>query len=224
MKKYLININNSYSTSNINNTKIGRESKINSFKNYTKMYKFQHNKDNNYQTSVSSNELDIDKQDNILTKKYINPTDTTFPIIKVNKSEKIISINKRLIHDLNYQINRQTRKVFGNDFKYKQTINLQELNDYYIYEQTKKDIEKNKSIGKKNSVDFRTPLIYRRIANHYKKEDLVPMKIRPKINLEEVLVMHNSIFRKAMMENKCQNYYLKNNVKLRNILRRKKYK
>lgn len=221
MKQVLIDLNNS----NINNNKIVDEIKIKSLNKYSKIYKLPNNKDNNnYRTSISSNELDIDKQENTSTKKLINPTDITLPKIRKNKSQNIISINKKLISDLNYQINKQSKKIFGNDFKYKQTINLQELNDYIIYQQTKKSIENNRNKGKKCTVDFRMPLIYRRMANHYKREDLIPMKIRPKINLNDILVMHNSILRKSMMENKCQNYYLKNNVKLKYILQRKKCK
>ena len=165
-------------------------------------------------SSSSSNEIDIDKQDNFYTKKLLNATNSSFPIIRRNKSHNIISINKKLINDINYQINVTNKKIFGNYFAYKQTINLQEINDYVIYEDTKKMIQKNKINGIKNSVDFRIPLIYRRIANHYKKEDLIPMKNKPKINLNDVLIMHNSMFRKSMAENRCKNYYLKNNVKL----------
>ena len=174
------------------------------------------NKNNSFKSSFSSNEYDIDKQGNLSTKKIINPnkTETTFPKIIKSNSQKVISINKRLINDLNYQINNTNKKIFGNNFVYKQTINLQELNDYIIYERTKKNIQMNKNKGIKNAVDFRIPLVYRRIANHYKKEDLIPMKIRPRVNLEDILINHNSIFRKSMSQNSCKQYYLKNSVKL----------
>ena len=171
------------------------------------------NKNNSYKSSFSSNEYDKDKQENLSTKKFIEK-DSFLPKINKNNSQKIISINKKLINDLNHQISATNKKIFGNDFIYKQTINLQELNDYIIYEQSKKNITTNKNKGMKNTFDFRMPLVYRRIANHFKKEDLIPMKIRPKINLEDILINHNSIFRKSMTQNRCKNYYLKKSIKL----------
>ena len=44
-------------------------------------------------SSSSSNEIDIDKQDNFYTKKLLNATNSSFPIIRRNKSQNIISIN-----------------------------------------------------------------------------------------------------------------------------------
>ena len=168
-----------------------------------------------YKTSTfSSNEYDIDKQELITRKKVKNGSQIILPKISKNVSQRFISINRKLINDLNHQINEWNKKVFGNSFNYKQTINLQELNDYVIYEQTKKNVENNKKKGIKNSVDFRIPLVYRRIANHFKKEDLIPMKIKPKINLEDILIQHNSILRKTMSKNNCRKYYLKKNIKL----------
>ena len=176
------------------------------------------NKNNSFKSSFSSNEYDIDNQGNLSTKKLIinNELETLFPKIIKDNSQKILSINKKLINDLNYQINYTNKKIFGNDFIYKQTINLQELNDYIIFEHTKKKIQTNKSKGLKNTIDFRMPLIYRRIANHYKKEDLIPMKNKARINLEDILINHNSIFRKAISQNSCRQYYLKNNIKIMN--------
>lgn len=183
------------------------------------------NKNNSFKSSFSSDEYDIDKQENISTKKIIyNNIEPIFPKIIKNNSQKILSINKKLINDLNYQINRTNKKIFGNEFIYKQTINLQELNDYIIFERTKKNMEINKNKGLKNTIDFRMPLIYRRIANHYKKEDLIPMKIKPRVNLEDILINHNSIFRKSISQNSCKQYYLKNNIKVMNKNYLNKYK
>ena len=183
------------------------------------------NKNNSFKSSFSSDEYDIDKQENISTKKIIyNNVEPIFPKIIKNNSQKILSINKKLINDLNYQINRTNKKIFGNEFIYKQTINLQELNDYIIFERTKKNMEINKNKGLKNTIDFRMPLIYRRIANHYKKEDLIPMKIQPRVNLEDILINHNSIFRKSISQNSCKQYYLKNNIKVMNKNYLNKYK
>ena len=183
------------------------------------------NKNNSFKSSFSSDEYDTDKQENISTKKIIyNNIEPIFPKIIKNNSQKILSINKKLINDLNYQINRTNKKIFGNEFIYKQTINLQELNDYIIFERTKKNMEINKNKGLKNTIDFRMPLIYRRIANHYKKEDLIPMKIKPRVNLEDILINHNSIFRKSISQNSCKQYYLKNNIKVMNKNYLNKYK
>ena len=183
------------------------------------------NKNNSFKSSFSSDEYDIDKQENISTKKIIyNNVEPIFPKIIKNNSQKILSINKKLINDLNYQINRTNKKIFGNEFIYKQTINLQELNDYIIFERTKKNMQINKNKGLKNTIDFRMPLIYRRIANHYKKEDLIPMKIQPRVNLEDILINHNSIFRKSISQNSCKQYYLKNNIKVMNKNYLNKYK
>ena len=79
-------------------------------------------------------------------------------------------------------------------------------------------MEVNKDNHKKNSISFRLPLQYRRMGNHGKKEDLIPINTKPKINLEDILIMHNTNLRTSMTKNKVQNYYLKNNIKY------KKYK
>ena len=63
-----------------------------------------------------------------------------------------------------------------------------------------------KKIGKKIAVDFRLPIAYRRMNNHYKKEDLIPIKMKPRINLEDILYMHNSILRKSVSQNNCRKY------------------
>ena len=85
------------------------------------------NKNNSFKSSFSSNEYDIDNQGNLSTKKFIinNEMEPLFPKIIKDNSQKILSINKKLINDLNYQINYTNKKIFGNDFIYKQTINLQ---------------------------------------------------------------------------------------------------
>ena len=176
------------------------------------------NKNNSFKSSFSSNEYDIDKQGNLSNKKLVNNNmiEPIFHKIIKSNSQKILSINKKLINDLNFQINNTNKKIFSNDFIYKQTINLQELNDYIIFERTKKNIQMKKNKGLKNTIDFRMPLIFRRIANHYKKEDLIPMKSNERINLEDILINHNSIFRKAISQNSCRQYYLKNNIKIMN--------
>lgn len=172
-------------------------------------------KEKSQRSSLSSNEVDIDKQDNLSMKKLINATITSLPrLTKINRTTHYININRKLTNDLNYQINTTNKKIFGNLFAYKQTINLQEINDYLIYEKTKKSIADHRKKGKRNTIDFRIPIAYRRLDNHYKKEDLIPIKMKPKINLEDVLYMHNSILRKSMSQNNCRKYYLKNNLKL----------
>ena len=69
--------------------------------------------------------------------------------------------------------------------------------------------------NKKTTTSFRMPLQYRRMGNHSKKEDLIPINNLPKINLEEILILHNSNTRNSMSKHKVQNYYLKNNIKYR---------
>ena len=75
-----------------------------------------------------------------------------------------------------------------------------------------------KNIIKKNSISFRLPLQYRRMGNHGKKEDLIPLNNQPKINLEDILILHNTNLRTSMTQNKVKNYFLKNNIRF------KKYK
>ena len=182
-------------------------------------------KNKSIRSSLSSGEIDFDKQDNISMKKFMNGTKSYNSLPKlstINRNVHIISLNKKLTNDLNYQINSTNKKIFGNVFSYKQTINLQEINDYLIYEKTKKNIAEHKKKGEKSTIDFTIPIAYRRINNHFKKEDLIPIKMKPKINLEDVLYMHNSIFRKSMTQNKCKNYYLKNSLKLINNYMRNK--
>ena len=128
-------------------------------------------------------------------------------------SKNIININNKLISDLNEQINILNQKKKQKKFNYKQTVNLQKLNDYIIYEYTKNKMEFNKMKNKKTTTSFRMPLAYRRMGNHGKKEDLIPINNSPKINLEDILILHNSNTRSSMTKNKVQNYYLKNNVR-----------
>ena len=144
--------------------------------------------------------------------------DENIPFTASNNSKNFININNKLINDLNAQINSLNEKKQSKKFNYKQTVNLQKLNDYIIYEYTKNKMEFNKENKKKNSISFRLPLQYRRMGNHGKKEDLIPINNKPKINLEDILIMHNSNLRTSMTKNKVQNYYLKNNI------RYKKYK
>ena len=144
--------------------------------------------------------------------------DEYHPFILSANSKNIININNKLISDLNEQINILNEKKRAKKFNYKQTVNLQKLNDYIIYEYTKNKMEFNKMNNKKTTTSFRLPLAYRRMGNHGKKEDLIPINNLPKINLEDILILHNSNTRSAMTKHKVQNYYLKNNIKY------KKYK
>ena len=111
------------------------------------------------------------------------------PFILLSNSKNIININNKLISDLNEQINILNEKKRKNNMKHKKT-----------------------------TTSFRLPLQFRRMGNHGKKEDLIPINNAPKINLEDILILHNSNTRSAMTQNKVKNYYLKNNV------RYKKYK
>ena len=144
--------------------------------------------------------------------------DEYHPFMLSANSKNIININNKLISDLNEQINILNEKKRAKRFNYKQTVNLQKLNDYIIYEYTKNKMEFNKMNNKKTTTSFRLPLQYRRMGNHGKKEDLIPINNLPKINLEDILILHNSNTRNSMSKHKVQNYYLKNNV------RYKKYK
>ena len=205
--------NNSYSK-NTNTKHFQRNNSISSLNNNKifinkTLVNFNNNSLNNYNNNQKNSVLL-----NLNSNSFIK-----FPIInkklkKSNSTGHIISINSKLISDLNNQLINFHYKMFSNFHNYKQTINLQQLNDYMIYESTKMKMENNKNAGKKSSIDFRIPLIYRRIGNHYKKEDLIPIKNKPKINLEEILILHNSILRKNMNANKTQNFYLKKNIKL----------
>ena len=101
-------------------------------------------------SSFTSGGIDYDKQENLSMKKLMNGTNTTLPRLTKNSyKEHFININKKLTNDLNYQINTLNKRIFGNLFSYKQTINLQEINDYLIYEKTKKSIAEHKLNGKK---------------------------------------------------------------------------
>ncbi len=140
------------------------------------------------------------------------------PFYSFDNSKNIININNKLINDLNAQINSLNEKKKAKKFNYKQTVNLQKLNDYIIYEYTKNKMEFNKEHNKKNSISFRLPLQYRRMGNHGKKEDLIPLNNQPKINLEDILILHNTNLRTSMTQNKVKNYFLKNNIRF------KKYK
>jgi hypothetical protein len=135
------------------------------------------------------------------------------PFILSTNSKNIVNINNKLISDLNEQINILNERKRAKKFSYKQTVNLQKLNDYIIYEYTKNKMEFNKMNHKKNTTSFRLPIQYRRMGNNGKKEDLIPISILPKINLEDILILHNSNARNTVSKNKVHNYYLKNNIK-----------
>ena len=139
--------------------------------------------------------------------------DDYHPFILSANSKNIININNKLISDLNEQINILNERKRAKKFSYKQTVNLQKLNDYIIYEYTKNKMEFNKMNHKKSTTSFRLPIQYRRMGNHGKKEDLIPISILPKINLEDILILHNSNARNTVSKNKVHNYYLKNNIK-----------
>ena len=139
--------------------------------------------------------------------------DEYHPFILSSNSKNIININNKLISDLNEQINILNEKKRTKKFNYKQTVNLQKLNDYIIYEYTKNKMEFNKINKKKTTTSFRLPIQYRRMGNHGKKEDLIPINNIPKINLEDILILHNSNTRNSMTQHKVKNFYFKNNVR-----------
>lgn len=159
--------------------------------------------------------FDKEIKDILKEKEKFNKVPFKFPILRPNRSQShLVSINSKLINDLNSQIKEIGKSLNAKKISYKQTVNLQRLNDYIVYESTRNKIEKSHLKNQKNSMDFRIPLIYRRIANHYKKEDLIPIKNKPKINLEDILIMHNSTLRKYVSKNRVKNYYFKNNLRL----------
>ena len=90
---------------------------------------------------------------------------------------------------------------------------MQKLNDYIIYEYTKNKMQISKENNKKPSTSFLLPLPYRRMGNHGKKEDLIPINNKPKVNLEDILILHNTNLRNSMTRYKVQNYYIKNYLK-----------
>jgi hypothetical protein len=135
------------------------------------------------------------------------------PFLPASNHKNIIIINNKLINDLNTQINTLNEKKKSKKINYKQTVNLQKLNDYIIYEYTKNKIEFNKEKNIKSPMNFRMPLVYRRMGNHGKKEDLIPINNQPKINLEDILILHNSNLRTSMTKNKVKSYFFKNSVR-----------
>jgi hypothetical protein len=149
--------------------------------------------------------------------KFKNKTNADFysynPFLVTNNAKNIININNKLIDDLNSQINSLNEKKKGKKFNYKQTVNLQKLNDYIIYEYTKNKMQVSKENNKKPSTSFLLPLPYRRMGNHGKKEDLIPINNKPKVNLEDILILHNTNLRNSMTRYKVQNYYIKNYLK-----------
>ena len=149
--------------------------------------------------------------------KYKNKTGEDFysynPFLVINNAKNVININNKLINDLNSQINTLNEKKKGKKFNYKQTVNLQKLNDYIIYEYTKNKMKVSKEDNKKPSTSFLMPLPYRRMRSHSKKEDLIPINNKPKVNLEDILILHNTNLRNSMTKYKVQNYYIKNYLK-----------
>ena len=137
------------------------------------------------------------------------------PFTAYNAQTNIININSKLISDLNTQINNFNQNKKTKKFNYKQTVNLQKLNDYIIYEYTKNRMQINRNNNIKYTTSFRLPLQYRRMGNHGKKEDLIPINNQPKVNLEDILILHNCNLRNGMAKNKVQNFYLKNSLKLK---------
>lgn len=149
--------------------------------------------------------------------KFKNRTNADFysynPFLVTNNAKNVININNKLINDLNSQINSLNEQKKGKKINYKQTVNLQKLNDYIIYEYTKNKMQISKENNKKPSTSFLLPLAYRRMGNHGKKEDLIPINNKPKVNLEDILILHNTNLRNSMTRYKVQNYYIKNYLK-----------
>ena len=206
--------------------------RINSIKNKDKVYKLRTNISkpqssiNNKRKSKTVSEFDFNSKgdnNNKSNSSYHQRSnigtlsgygiDEYHPFMLSANSKNVININNKLINDLNEQINILNQRKRAKKFNYKQTVNLQKLNDYIIYEYTKNKMEFNKMNNKKNTTSFRLPLQYRRMGNHGKKEDLIPINNLPKINLEDILILHNSNTRSSMTKHKVQNYYLKNNVR-----------
>lgn len=158
------------------------------------------NKTMTYYDSNNTNETNINNNENNENENFV-PLNFT--------SNKFININSKLINDLNSQIDNLNKKRNEKQFNYKQTVNLQQLNDYILYEYTKNKMKEKQ----KSTTSFRLPLQYRRMGSHGKKDDLVPLKSKPTINLEDVLILHNTNLRRDMTKNKVQNYYLKNSLK-----------
>ena len=178
------------------------------------------NAQNISQKIISFNANNKSRNSFILSKNNSNSKETNNDGKKTDrerfpKIKHIININQKFTKDLIAEMEKFKSKK---NFKYKQTINLQRLNDYIIYEETKKKMSKNKIFGIKNSIDFTIPLTYRRLDNHCKKEDLISCKYDNKINLNDILIHQNSTMRKSMTQNKCKNYYLKKNIRLKKVL------
>jgi len=166
----------------------------------------------------NSKSLSSNQSLNAFPKKYHENNFNNYnEIEKIQNSNNIININKKLINDLNEQINILNEMKNANKYNYKQTVNLQKLNDYIIYEYTKNKMEYSRQHNLKNAISFRLPLQYRRMGNHNKKEDLIPINNKQKINLEDVLIFHNSNLRNSMTKHKIQNFYLKNNIRYKNV-------
>ena len=202
-------------TENILRLTTGNRSKINNFKNPKNLPR---SLVLSRIVKAKNNSVDNKKNDNNLSCPLGSidngySIDDYHPFILSANSKNIININNKLINDLNEQINILNERKKAKKFSYKQTVNLQKLNDYIIYEYTKNKMEFNKMNNKKTTTSFRLPIQYRRMGNHSKKEDLIPISILPKINLEDILILHNSNARNTMTKNKVHNYYLKKNVK-----------
>jgi len=195
-------------TENILRLTTGNRSKINNFKNPKNLPR---SLVLSRIVKAKNNSVDNKKNDNNLSCP-LGSSDNGYSIDDYHPF--ILSVNsKNLINDLNEQINILNERKKAKKFSYKQTVNLQKLNDYIIYEYTKNKMEFNKMNNKKTTTSFRLPIQYRRMGNHSKKEDLIPISILPKINLEDILILHNSNARNTMTKNKVHNYYLKKNVK-----------
>ena len=170
------------------------------------------NNSTNYTRPLTSFTNIFKTGDKSYSNNYSNYEEYTPFLIGIN-SKNIININDRLIKDLNSQINSYNEKKTKTKFNYKQSVNLMKLNDYILYEYTKNKIYINKEKKQKSAITFRMPLSYRRIASHNKKEDLIPINNQPKINLEDVLILHNRNVRVSMAKKKVKNYFFKSNLK-----------
>ena len=172
-------------------------------------------------------------------KKKINYDD--YPkknsILKYKSSNHIFDINKELIYNLNKQMNlfqKNNQKLFhfynSNDtYKIKNKNNNNNNNDNN--EKKKEKLKKISSLNpflfykiKDNNlkipIQFKNITYYKNLLNINNNNDNVQNELNNRfnkaVNLEDILILHNSTVRKSVSQIKVKKYFFKQSLKLKN--------
>ena len=167
-------------------------------------------------------------------KKKINFDDYEKKNLKYKSSNHVFDINKELINNLNKQMNliqKNNQKLFyfydinnnNNKKKNEKKIN-EKKNDENKKEKLKKISSLNpflfykiKDNNQKIPFQFKNITNYKNLINNNNKiQNELNNRFNKAVNLEDILILHNSTVRKSVSQIKVKKYFFKQSLKLKN--------